>query len=322
MIVICLFTNIGLTGGSLTSTSRMAGNISSTARTYLALCLAVLNTTALDSRGLVALAGTVLSIPDTFASFKGPAATTQYDLISLADAFSAELAECFHSSTEFRNDLISCAPDVGLLFSRGTPTADGAPDYDEEGCRRRLGHMLELHLGHAAPTADEFVGSFSALCGEHFQGFESRFLPRADTAGAYRQAVAQCPGALEWHQDWAAADLEDMFGASRTVMFAFPAVGSSDHQGTGIFTELVQLTHEFSTESLKTTTSSYHGLATDAQDRKAARDLGVSDDHIVRPHFGRGQEILRYKDSEHLHRSPRSTSDPAGRARQAIWRFQ
>ena len=29
-----------------------------------------------------------------------------------------------------------------------------------------------------------------------------------------------------------------------------------------------------------------------------------------------------YKDAEHLHRSPRATSDPAGRAREAIWRFQ
>ena len=41
-----------------------------------------------------------------------------------------------------------------------------------------------------------------------------------------------------------------------------------------------------------------------------------------RPRYGRGQEILVYKDAEHLHRSPRATSDPAGRAREAIWRFQ
>ena len=63
-------------------------------------------------------------------------------------------------------------------------------------------------------------------------------------------------------------------------------------------------------------------MSTGEQDRKAASDLGVSDEHIVRPRYGRGQEILVYKDAEHLHRSPRATSDPAGRAREAIWRFQ
>ena len=89
----------------------------------------------------------------------------------------------------------------------------------------------------------------------------------------------------------------------------------------GILTELVQPSHEFSTESLKKS-EGYGGMSTGEQDRKAASDLGVSDEHIVRPRYGRGQEILVYKDAEHLHRSPRATSDPAGRAREAIWRFQ
>ena len=126
----------------------------------------------------------------------------------------------------------------------------------------------------------------------------------------------------QWHQDYAAAELAHMFDASRTVMFAFPAAGVSNHDGTGIFTELIGLTHEFYSETLKTTTDSYQGFSTAEQDKMAALDLGVSENHIVRPRFGRGQELLRYKDSEHLHRSPRSTSDPSGRARQAIWRFQ
>ena len=170
--------------------------------------------------------------------------------------------------------------------------------------------------------------------------------------------------------------------------------------------QLIKLTHEFVTETLKVTTSRYRGLSTvevpppspnmgpwwrrllrsdcsalqrrlmvrrvrcvvEQADQKAAAELGVTDAHIVRPYYRRGQvrrcqpnrtpccsllsalaaphtaycthslphalswssvrspwwaqEILRYKDSEHLHRSPRSTSDPAGRVRQAIWRFQ
>lgn len=257
------------------------------------------------------IAGEVLRIPDALACFKGPAATTHHDLVGLEEIFSSDVAKCFHSSAEFRNDLIGCSSDVEYLFSRGTPSAPTTPDNDEEGCRRRLGSVLASHLGPSAPTADGFVGAFSSLCGDSFRW------------GAFTSFEDKPPpGALEWHQDWAAAELEHMFDASRTVMFAFPAAGASDHSGTGIFTELIRLTHVFSTESLKTTTSGYEGLSTEAQDRKAAVDLGVSDNHIVRPRFGRGQEILRYKDSEHLHRSPRSTSDPAGRARQAIWRFQ
>ena len=63
-------------------------------------------------------------------------------------------------------------------------------------------------------------------------------------------------GALEWHQDWAAAELEHMFGESH-LMFAFGGDAPGDHDGIGVFTELVALTHEFSTESLKTTTPSY-----------------------------------------------------------------
>ena len=270
-----------------------------------------------------------LQIPDAYAAFQGPAASTQHELVSLDDAFSPELAECFHSSAEFRNHLIGCASDVGYLFARGTPYNDVIPDVDEHACQARLGSMLRMHLGGTAPTADEFVGSFSTLCGATFRwgqftSFEGVAPPPSEHC--HRRWLPEQLGALEWHQDWAAADLEHMFGMSRTVMFAFPAAGARSHDdtahdGVGIFTELVPLTHEFSTESLKKT-SGYEGLSTSDADRKAAADLGVSEAHIVRPVYGRGSEILRYKDSEHLHRSPRRTDDPQGRARQDIWRFQ
>ena len=287
------------------------------------------------SKGLRAMShsvpAAVLPIPEALATFKGAPATTEHEVISLEDTFSSEFAECFHSSAEFRNDLIGCASDVGSLFSQGTPWADFAPDFDEERCRKHLESVLELHLGAAAPTADEFVRATSALCGDgfywgSFTSFETTSPPGGVQMGEvegnlFRRVAELEVGALEWHQDWAAAEMAHMFGASRTVMFAFPAAGSSDHEGTGLFTELVCLTHEFSSETLKGT-SSYHGLTTANADRKAAAELGVSEEHIVRPDYRRGQEILRYKDSEHLHRSPRSVSDPAGRKRQAIWRFQ
>ena len=257
-------------------------------------------------------AGHVLGIPSALASFQGPAASAQYKLVSLADTFSQELADAFHSSGSFRTALIGCAPDLTVLFKAGTSleqTADSTSEEDTEGCRGRLGDVLRLHVGASAPTADEFVGNISALCGDHWGGFTSF------------ESKEPPPGALEWHQDWAAADMSYAFDACRSVMLAFPAKGSTDHEGEGILTELVQLSHEFSTESLKKS-EGYGGMSTGEQDRKAASDLGVSDEHIVRPRYGRGQEILVYKDAEHLHRSPRATSDPAGRAREAIWRFQ
>ena len=202
--------------------------------------------------------------------------------------------------------------DLTVLFKAGTSleqTADSTSEEDTEVCRGRLGDVLRLHVGASAPTADEFVGNISALCGDHWGGFTSF------------ESKEPPPGALEWHQDWAAADMSYAFDACRSVMLAFPAKGSTDHEDEGILTELVQLSHEFSTESLKKS-EGYGGMSTGEQDRKAASDLGVSDEHIVRPRYGRGQEILVYKDAEHLHRSPRATSDPAGRAREAIWRFQ
>lgn len=256
--------------------------------------------------------GNALSVPDALAIFKGPAANSQHDLVGIEDIFSARFAKCFHASVGFRTGLLGCSSDLGSLFARGTPSAESAASYDEDGCRRRLSHVLAWHVGPSAPTADEFVGAFSALCGKpsFYWGHFTSFVAKPP------------PGALEWHQDYSAAELASEFDASRTVMFAFPAAGVSDHDGTGIFTELIALTHEFYSETLKTTTDRYQGLSTGEQDRMAAADLGVAEEHIVRPRFGRGQEILRYKDSEHLHRSPRSTSDPSGRARQAIWRFQ
>ena len=281
---------------------------------------------SIASQGYQSVASsTVLSIPDALTAFRGPAATTQHEFVSLEGTFGPAFAVCFHTSEGFRNDLIGCASDVGSLFSRRTPSADTTPAYDEEACRSRLGNVLRFHLGANAPTAEDFVSVFSKLCGDDFCWGSFTSFETSRTESSYHCKVLPI-GAVDWHQDWAAAEMAHMFDASRTVMFAFPAAGACDHDGSGILTELIQLTHEFSTESLKTRTSSYSGLSTDEADRKAAMDLGVSDHHIVRPRFGRDQEILRYKDAEYLHRSPRSSTDPAGRAnvcaRTAIWRFQ
>ena len=81
-------------------------------------------------------AGHVLGIPSALASFQGPAASTQYKLVSLADTFSQELADAFHASGSFRTALIGCAPDLTVLFKAGTSleqTADSTSEEDKEG---------------------------------------------------------------------------------------------------------------------------------------------------------------------------------------------
>ena len=53
----------------------------------------------------------------------------------------------------------------------------------------------------------------------------------------------------------------------------------------------------------------------------SAEALGVRHEHVFLPRFARGSELLVYRDSDHLHRSPRHTSNPEGRPRDAVWRF-
>ena len=47
----------------------------------------VMNALAHKSLFLAICAGAVLPIPDAFAAFKGPAATTHHELVSLEDTF-------------------------------------------------------------------------------------------------------------------------------------------------------------------------------------------------------------------------------------------
>ena len=113
-------------------------------------------------------------------------------------------------------------------------------------------------------------------------------------------------------------------------MLAFPSadyVGADLGQGgeEGMLTELVSLSHQFSMEFWRQSNfplpalpegQEYTDDESRAFDRKGWQALGVADVHRQSPLFARERELLVYRDSDHLHRSP------AGCARAAIWRFQ
>jgi hypothetical protein len=94
----------------------------------------------------------------------------------------------------------------------------------------------------------------------------------------------------------------------------------------GMLTELVSLSHQFSMEfwrqgrfplpELPEGQTQYSDDESRAYDRKGWQALGVTEAHRASPRFARGRELLVYRDSDHLHRSP------DGCARASIWRFQ
>ena len=91
-------------------------------------------------------------------------------------------------------------------------------------------------------------------------------------------------------------------------MLAFPAKGSTDHEDEGILTELVQLSHEFSTESLKKS-EGYGGMSTGEQDRKAASDLGIG-----RASCGRATAAARRSSSTRTRAPPPQPESDVGPA--------
>jgi len=259
---------------------------------------------------------------------------------SLEELFGAETAAAFHGSPHFRAELLSCQTAVKCMFATQSFAASEshhdsqrlgeswafANAADILGCREQgtfdairdsnrdqLDAVLSSNIGPTAPTAEEFVAAFVRTCGPRRRGMFTAL------SGAPPQ------NALEWHQDWGPPDAE-----SHTVMLAFPpaeytGADLGEGEGGGILTELVSLSHQFSMEIWRQKNfplgalpegQEYTDEESRAYDRKGWEALGVTEAHRARPHFARGQELLVYRDSDHLHRSPASC------ARASIWRFQ
>ena len=276
---------------------------------------------------------TVFDVRGEHSQHRGPPVAEHFRFGSLEELFNSATAEAFHSSPHFRAELLRCAPAVKCMFAtQSFEKADGeswafANEPEIQDCRRegvfdaihdsnrdQLEAVLLANIGAAdAPTAEEFVAAFVRTCGKRRRGMFTSLV------GAPPQ------NALEWHQDWGPPDADSL-----TVMLAFPSadyVGADLGQGgeEGVLTELVSLSHQFSMEFWRQTNFPLHALTegeefTDdearAFDRKGWQALGVADVHRQSPLFARERELLVYRDSDHLHRSP------AGCARAAIWRFQ
>eukprot|EP00966_Prymnesium_polylepis_P192833 4469453-Prymnesium_polylepis.1 len=261
-------------------------------------------------------AGSVLAVAEEFAEFRGAAVDVAESSMSrgLRDLFGQEMEDAFSQCSTFRSELRGCAKDVKALYAIGTEAWKNlSPDVDAKLHREHLSEVLRATLGSggAAVTADDFVGAFATLCGEGRRGEFTAFEDPPPVANA-----------IEWHQDW------DPPFQCMTVMLGFPL--ADNFEGIGILPEVVRLSHQVSMEALQ---CEHYPITARINGRKdmfaaevaAAEGLGVTNTHLVLSQFGRGRELLVYRDADVLHRSPRhATGLPGGRegfVRDAAWRF-
>mmetsp|Transcript_14716 Transcript_14716/g.21603 ORF Transcript_14716/g.21603 Transcript_14716/m.21603 type:complete len:202 (-) Transcript_14716:67-672(-) len=152
----------------------------------------------------------------------------------------------------------------------------------------RLTKVLKEKLGSDAPTGDEFMMKMGGLCGVE---------PSAhwiDIIGVKDRSVSH-----SWHQDTGVSygnsdDSESTFssdmGCKYTVMLGFPL--EDEYVGTGVFSHAIKLDIE-------------HLAPQDHNTNEPVLFEGTAgEEYIIRPEFGRGKEIIRYRDVDVLHSAP------------------
>mmetsp|Transcript_20469 Transcript_20469/g.38810 ORF Transcript_20469/g.38810 Transcript_20469/m.38810 type:complete len:373 (-) Transcript_20469:58-1176(-) len=266
----------------------------------------------------------VFPVSSNHSEWRGSPVSEHFSYASLEDLFNVATADAFHTSSAFREDLRnfgSTGAMHALFATEGFAKPSWAlenhgtiSEWHEDGSLQQmktqgismLKDILKKHVGRKAPSAKNFVQTFTKLCGKGCRGM-------------FTNLGSEPPSnALEWHQDWSPPD-ENSF----TVSFGFPP--ADNYTGVGILTEVVRLSHKFGMEQFRQTKfplASYYQNTTDEDcreaDRKGVEALGVTDTYRIQPVFKRGQEILIYRDSDHLHRGPKQ--DVLWRA--DCWRFQ
>lgn len=266
----------------------------------------------------------VFAISNNHSEWCGSSVSEHFSYASLEDVFNVAFADAFHTSFAFRQDLaeFGFSGAVHALFAtEGFATSswafmndanilewqmDGSLQILRDKGRSMFEDMLKKHLGRDAPSAEQFILAFKKLCGEGCRGM---FTPLGSQPP---------PNAVEWHQDWSPPD-ENSF----TVSLGFPP--ADNYTGVGVLTELVRLSHRFGMERFRQSkfplTDVYQNYTAEdcaEADRKGLEELGITETYRIQPVFKRGQEILIYRDSDHLHRGPKQ--DVLLRA--DCWRFQ
>jgi len=142
-------------------------------------------------------------------------------------------------------------------------------------------------LGESAPTGIEFMKTVGGLCGKNPS------MHWIDIIGVKKRTISHA-----WHQDTGrlhpgvggSGNTEDGNCDSFTVMLGFPC--EDLFTGTGIFTHVVKLDRE-------------HYAPIDHNFNEPILFEGrIEENFIVRPKFGLGSELVRFRDVDVLHSAP------------------
>ena len=155
----------------------------------------------------------------------------------------------------------------------------------------RLTTVLKDTLGEDAPTGDEFMMKIGGLCGVNPSNHW------IDIIGVKDRVVSH-----SWHQDTGKSydendvdseggDVGDNLQRSRyTVMLGFPQ--EDEYEGTGVFSHAIKLTNEHLAHSSHN------------ENEPVLFEGTINEDHVVRPSFSFGKELLIYRDVDTLHSAP------------------
>jgi hypothetical protein len=138
----------------------------------------------------------------------------------------------------------------------------------------RLTRVLKDGLGINAPTGDELMHAIGRLCGSTPSNHW------IDIVGVLDRKINH-----SWHQDSGRSP-----GNSKTVLWGFPV--QDNYQGTGVFSHVLPLVREC--------------IAPEDHPRMepVLFQGSVSEEYIVKPSYGKGRELLCYRDIDVLHSSP------------------
>jgi len=232
-----------------------------------------------------------------------------FEMLSLDDLFpNIQFSQSFYTDSQFREDIrhamrqdvfestpsySNLSPKVKAMMLHDDSSLQGSWNCHEKPRMKLLTKVLQSKLGtgNDVPTGDEFMMSLGRLCG---------YRPSThwmDIIGVKDRVVTH-----SWHQDTGRShpdappyyDNEDHSqdeNSCYTVMLGFPM--EDEYDGTGVFSHVIKLSEEHWAPD-----GMYSGnepvLFTGKIDQKC----------IVRPSFGLGREILRYRDIDVLHSAP------------------
>ena len=219
---------------------------------------------------------------------------------SLEDVFPGSgLADAFHSNARFRTEIRRAmrddlfVPDDSLSAERNAAMRSLSSSVHVNWFESRTGYaaLSELFARSGVDlTGERFIKGLGALCGTPCHG------TLIDIASIGKQNIRH-----SWHQD---------SGYDRyTVMLGFPSSTPSEDlpEGVGVFTHAVKLSHPLAQQHAEGSVIQWENYVPYEGDFDAK--------YIARPVFKRGQELMIYRDSSHLHSAPDASH------REAVWRF-